>query len=620
MAWGRQAREHGTLTIRPYKAWYDRSYNGAVPSYIHWQIGNFPWLPTVDGGKKAPRHCLLGDRVLEALFPQPRQPDAILETRYGVSGRTAECYVLAGVMPGLGQLERDQLYRLLLEVPSLSPDGKASRALCRWLLQNEADLLGFAGEHQKRFFQEGQLWGSKAGQPGYFAIAELRHVDFEGLPPALLLKLAIADIPKRVGAEKVTRVLGVTALDRGAVRQELVSHRTSPYHEDRAHWFREAKPAIKRLRQAQIKKTLSMEILDHLELVLCDELRVRMEYEGTSYDHMAQEGEWFNFSEALYVRGDLEDSKDLLADAAGVAIASVFGVAEGDAFSRILNCEPNNRVKLLKRMCGDDFQAEIEAAVALPRPTYSGPITTPSPITSMDADTSEAPQNTQSDSSVDVNRNGQEPENAPIPGIRPLDHVPQPAKETRKLVVRNVQKRVGNTSGRRVTDGEKCERMAIAFEERIDPPRFALGVGHITGSDAPGCDLVSFESAEDRLAFQASDPRDWSKVSRFIEVKGRSLSTAKIELRGNELNAARHNGVKYYLYRFYEETDGHYMVSILMDPLGSEGATSYFAEIDLERAKTTQRFEFVVDSTASNSNEIVSKEVREDRLETDGEN
>jgi hypothetical protein len=599
MAWGRLAREHGTLTIRPYKAWYDRSYNGAVPSYTHWQISNFPWLPTMDGCKKAPRHCLLGDRILEAFFPQPKQPEAILETRYGVSGRTADCYVLAGVMPGLGQLERDQLYRLLLEVPSLSPDGKASRALCRWLLQNEADLLGFAGEHQKRFFQEGQLWGSKAGQSGYFAIAELRHVDFEGLPPALLLKLAIADLPKRVGAEKVTRVLGVTALDRSAVRQDLVSHRTSPYHEDRAHWFREAKPAIKRLRQAQIKKSQSMEILDQLKLVLCDELRVRMEYEGTSYDHMAQEGEWFNFSEALYVRGDLENSKDLLADAAGVAIASVFGVADGDAFSRILNCEPINRVKLLKRMCGDAFQAEIEAAEALPRPKYSGPIAPPTDLNPVVEDTSPAPQSTQSTPPERSPSQGPDSANALVPGVRLVEHVPQSAKESRKLIVRNVQRKTGKpNTGRRMADGEKCEQMAIAFEEQCNPPRFALLVGHITGADAPGCDLVSFDSAEDRQACMLPDTRDWGMVRRFIEVKGRSASTAKIELRGNELVAARKYRDKYYLYRFFDATDGQYEVSILQNPLDSEGATSYFAEIDLERAKTTQRFEFVVDSHA----------------------
>lgn len=605
--WRRAAPEHGTLQVRPPYKQSDRSYQGPVQSYTHWQIASSPWLPTADGSKKAPRHCLLGDRQLDALFPQPGQPSVILAERYGVSERISECYLRAGVMPGLGQLGRDELYQLLLDVPPLSPDGKASRALCRWFLLNEADLLGYQGESQKRFFCEGRLWGSKADKSCYFKISELRHADFDGLPPALLRNLPIADLPKRVGALKVKTVLGITPLDRASIGQQLVSHRTSPVQGDRSRWFEEAKQGIRSLRQAQTKQTQAVGAFDRLELILCDELFVRMEYEGAIYDHAAREGEWFIFSDKLYVRGDLDDSIDLLADATGVAIASVFGLADGDAFSKILRCEPKNRQKLLKRMCGDDFHVELEAAKATPLPRYSGPIVPPIDSGEGNAGTPGSSPNGQAVPEEDQPGEGQDSATTRTPGVTPIEHVPQPPATSRRLIIRNVRRTAGRPSGRRqLVDGEKCERMAEAFEEQDDPRRFGLGVGHIMGSEAPGFDLVSFDSVEAREVFKDPASRDWTSVRRFIEVKGRSSSTARIELKGNELRAAREYGDRYFLYRIYEEADGHFMVSILQNPLEAEEAKAHFIEVNLERANATQRFEFVVDLAAPTQFESAS--------------
>jgi hypothetical protein len=596
-AWSRPAPEHGKLKIRPHRAWNDRTYDGSIPSYTHWQISNVAWLPTADGKKTAPRHCLLGDRQFEMLFPQPRQPDKILEQRYGVFERIADCYIRAGVMPGLGRLGHDELYKLLLEVPSLSPDGKSSRALCRWFLLNETELLGFPGEYQNRFFKEGQIWGAKDEHAGYFKISELRHVDLDGMPSALLKRLPIADLPKRVGAEKVKRILGITALDRASIRQELISCRISPLQVERESWFREAKPAIKRLRQTKTKQAQALGAFERLELVICDELHVRMEYEGTFYDQSVSEGEWYIFSDKLHVRGDLDDSIDLLADAAGMAIAAVFGIAEGDAFAKILQCQPKNRGKLLKRMCGDDFHEEMEAARVSPGPAYAGPINPLGPPVTGDGRTSENTPGNEEGLEREESGEGAEGENARTLGVSPIPHVAQPPSESRKLIVRKVQRAAGNASGRRqMVDGDKCEKMALAFEEQNDPPRFALGVGHITGEDAPGFDLVSFDSSEDRDVFQIPETRVWSKVRRFIEVKGRSSSTARIDLKGNELNAARKYGDRYYLYRFYEPSDGQYLVSILKNPLAAEEAKAQIIEVDLDRAYATQRFEFIVEA------------------------
>lgn len=604
VAWSRKATEHGRLSIRPYNAKKDWCYSGPIPNFGHWKIASTRWLPTYGDTKKPPSECLLGDRQLEVLFPRPAQPSQPLLERYGIASQVNDALRLVGVMPGLAQLSRDDIYRLLLEVPDLSPDGKAGRALCRWFVSNENYVFGSAGTYQEQFFRQGKVWGSKGGVSRYFPITELRYIDQEGFPPALTAKLAIADLPKRGGPQKVKDVLGIRPLERSEIGQELLSHRPSPELDNRKEWFDKAKPFIKRLRQTQSKQAQTIGDFERLSMVVCDELHIRMQYEGTTYEHTAQEGEWVLVSDHLYVRGDLDDSLDLLADAVGVAVASVFDMADGDAFAKILRCEPQSRGKLLKRMCGDDFNVELDAALANPLPRYSGPIAPPSDKSSENPEMPGDLPNGEAVPEVAKPDGVQDATNKRTAGVTEIAHVPQAPTAFRNLVIRNV-KRTTNAPGRRkqLADGEKCEKMAKAFEEQSDPPRFATGLGHIMGSEAPGFDLVSFDSDQDREEFLNSETRDWSKACRFIEVKGRSSSTAKIDLKGNELKAARKYGGRYYLYRFYEANDRQYLVSILQNPLTAEEAKSQIIEIDLERANDTKRFEFIVDTVATDRKE-----------------
>ena len=593
-SWSRPAPEHGKLKIRPYKAWYDRDFSGPLPSYTQWQIASTFWLPSTAGTKQAPRRCLIVDRQLEVLFPSPSQPTQALLERYGITDRVNEAFRLVGVMPGLAQLGRDDLYRLLLEVPELSPDGKAGLALCRWFVSNEGYVFGSAGPYQDRFLRQGKVWGSKGGVSGYYFITELRHVDQEGFPLALTAKLPIADLPKRVGAQKVKDVLGIKPLERTAFRQEMVSHRAIPEQDNRAAWFDAAKSCIKRLRQIQSKQAQAVGSFDRLSLIVCDELHIQMRYENTSYDHTAQEGEWFVIADQLYVRGDLDDSLDLLADAVGVAVASVFDMADGDAFAKILRCEPQSRGKLLKRMCGDDFNVELEAAMANPLPRYSGPIEPPT--ASVPNQTTGNPEEQRTEE-CDKNKSVSSGQEAKTPGVISITHEQQPPPARRKIIVRNVRRTTGTPNGHRnMVDGELYESLAADFEAHDTPSRYALGVGHITGWEAPGVDLVSFASEEDRTVFQNSIPRDWSKVQRFIEVKGRSSATAKIELKGNELRAAREHCARYYLYHIYEAAVGQFYVTILQSPMNADEAKETIIEVDLDRARATQRFEFIVDA------------------------
>ena len=590
--WSRDEKGHGRLSVNPPRTRSARSYRGPLLSYIHWKISTASWMLTASGTKGAPSNFLIGDRQLDSLFPSPRQPDSQLLARYGVSMKINDGFRNAGVMPGLAQLGRDELYRLLLDVPELSPDGKASRALCRWFLSNDNFVFGSPGPYQERFFQKGRVWGEKQGIADYYSTSELRHVDQEGFPPTLLGKLAVALLPKRVGAQKVKDILGIKPLEPKEIRQELLSNQESPEQGNRAAWFVDAKPYIKRLRQTQTKQAQAVGAFERLELVVCDKLRVQMLYEDAVYDHDAQEGEWFIFSDRLYVLGDLDDSLALLADSVGVAVASLFGMADGDAFAKILSCDARSRAKLLKRMCGDDFYEEIEAAKAKALPSYAGSIHQPTVQQEILSEGSLEKRQAAEEGSADTSSSNREETTL---GVVPLSHEPKPPSTPRNLVIRSVQSAPANHSGtRKMVDWQRCERITIEFEEKSLPSRFAMGVGHIMGQEGPGFDLVSFGSERELQLFKNPETRDWSQVERFIEVKGRSSSSAKIELKGNELRAAREYGSRYHLYRFFEADEGQFYVSILKDPMAAEEAKATIIEIDLDRANTTQRFQFIL--------------------------
>jgi hypothetical protein len=139
--------------------------------------------------------------------------------------------------------------------------------------------------------------------------------------------------------------------------------------------------------------------------------------------------------------------------------------------------------------------------------------------------------------------------------------------------------------------GDFCEEKVMEFEINDDPPRYPLYVGGLTGWSAPGVDVLSFDSFEKRASFLAAEKKDAALVSRFIEVKGRRDSGAKIDLRDNELQAARSFGSKYYLYRIYDRGNDCYSLAILKNPLNDRKGRRRFYEINLDASTQTEQFD-----------------------------
>jgi Domain of unknown function (DUF3883) len=129
----------------------------------------------------------------------------------------------------------------------------------------------------------------------------------------------------------------------------------------------------------------------------------------------------------------------------------------------------------------------------------------------------------------------------------------------------------------------------MEFEENDTPQRFPIRVANVTGWRAPGVDVLSFASEQDRRHFLAGDRRE-SLVERFIEVKGRSTEGATVDLRGNELAAAQRHREKYFLYRIFDRGDESYGLAILRNPLSDETGLATVYEVNLDAATRTEQF------------------------------
>jgi len=599
--WGRQGPEYAKLKAYPDGVHNPRIYRGALPSYMRWRIETTPWLRSTDGISLTPKDCVLGERAIEELFPRPVMPEQEILERYGVQQRELlEGWQRSGVLTSLAYLERDEIYAKLLELPLRSPDGKLARPLYHWLLDASETALGGLELHQKEFLKNGKMWGRHGNDEGYFPISELHHSDAEGLPEALLQELKIVALRKRVGADKVERLFGVKPVDRAGIGRKVVAKEIAYGSGEANEDFQSAKPYLHKLRASQTSQLTQLHALKDLQLEVCSTLRAEITFEGIPLTYDVPVWEWLIEEKILCVRSDpakpLSLAAPLLADAVGQALASVFRIADGGDFARMLSCGEGDRLMLLQRLRGESVLEDIEAIRAeydafMPRLTNEAKF----PISE--------PPKVQPPSVKDVGTLGGEaaniellPEDAMDGSVTPvqileLAHTQAPAMVQRKLQVKTVTTGGGESvEGHLVTDGDFCERKAMEFEESSAPPRWPLLLGQVMGADGPGCDLLSFASRESRDAFQSGPMRDLNTVERFIEVKGRGSSGASIELKGNELSAAERYGNNYYLYRFFEIDNDTLELSVLKNPLIHKEALMPAVHVVMQRTKSMQVF------------------------------
>lgn len=599
--WTRSQVTHAQLSARLGNDYNQRFYREPLPGYFRWKTENTPWLKIEGGEKVRPRDCFLGQRAIEALFPRPTKPAAEIIERYGlVESDLIEGWRRSGVLMSLAELEIEDIYSRLIELPARDPQGRSAKSLYRWLMDASDSAMGNWAVARAEFITHGKMWGHHSDIAAYYPVAELHHVDSDGLPPSLLQRLKIVDLPFRVGADKVERVFGVRAVDRSAIEQHVINSTLAADFDDE---FQKAKPYLYLLRASQSSQTQYLKSLKSLSLKVCSELNASMRYDEDEFEFVPPVWGWLIDQDVLYVRSDpaepVDVSSDLLADSIGEALASIFRIGDGGEFARIFLCKNRDRRTLIKKMRGEAAEEDMDKIIA-----EFGASDTVSLLAALPADVAITEPVSAEGTPVNGSQLPTQPENqtksdfeetSGVSGeplqINARAHQPQVQPKRTNLRVQRTTRSPHRMPGMyRVTNGDFCEKKAVEFEEGDEHPRYPLRVGLLTGTAAFGCDILSFASSEDRENFKSGACRDLRKVLRFIEVKGRKNEGGAIEIKGNQRTAAITYKERYYIYRLYKSSPDEYHLSILQAPLQQSEALESSVYVDLNRAKATQQF------------------------------
>jgi hypothetical protein len=605
LGWKTSSATHGKVGCRRGRDFNVRYFNGPIPSYVRWRLQTTKWLPTRNGRLVAPQECLAeAVQGIEDVLPQPARPSPEQAQRYAVPiSLFRDAFDRAGVLPGLSQIDPEQLYALLLSLPNRDQTGSVAKSVYNAVLKHFEGVDVRDSTARERFVRSGKMLARSPMGDNYLPIEEVRHIDSEDIPAALRRRVNVAALPKRSGAQKVRALFGVRAVERSEIIQRITRYQTAsdaPVVDDE---LQRLKPLFFYLRSSQSRRARETDEFTHLKIIVCSSIEGEVEFQGQKESLELGSWDWIldDQSHTAYVLRDPAESdlsrSALLADVVGQILAAIFRIERGDDFARLFACQRKDQLKMLKRLVGDD---DVPAIEELERRYFDtaeqgndsevnfpdGALDQPSrPM--QDVTQPRVPEDQGTESSP--SRDGDKPLQ-----IDSVPHIPSgPPVRVQCRVSRQgpagPRKRTGS---RRITDGLFCEYKAIEFEEHDAPPRFPVRVGNITGWDAPGVDVLSFASAEDRATFLAGDHSE-TRIARFIEVKGRSSEGAKIDLRDNALDAARKYKDKYFLYRVYDRSDGSYALAALKNPLADETGTKVFCEVNLDAATRTEEFAIV---------------------------
>ena len=572
-----------------------------IPSYVIWRLQLSEWLPTSNGHRRAPSQCTLTSALpddVKAILPRPAiNYEHNVFKRLSIDRiRLRSSLERVGVKPSLDDISWDDFYSLLLELPQRDPEGRSARTLYRTLIAKSEGEVSPSGAQREKFLKEGQLWGKRGDSAQYFGIGELFYVEYTSLPDPVCREIPLLDFDRRRGAQKIQRLFGVEPLDNRKIDLVIDYYEPSPRASELDSEFEQLKPFVYAMRIDADSNKTEQKRLVALEIKLCRSVEGRAKVGDREISiSLRAPGDVIRDENTAYLVAEPNEpghilKDELTADAIGEILAGVLRVERGSDFARLASCSVSRREALLERILGFDAkELLLRARISVElKDDDNGKIEEMPPWV-------EPPQINTPPKRFESEASSQLPTKmAPKSGdehvgavqSKEITRIPSPPQRKISMRVRATSSAPSGLNNiPRVVDPVRCQEVASRFEEAEGQNRFPLPVDHLQGTEAYGCDILSFGTEENREQFKKHP--DLGLVERFIEVKGRSSEHGKIELNGNELKAAQEHREKFYIYRVYERKEfSEFEIMVLDDPTATNCDVTY--NIDLSRTEKTR--------------------------------
>ncbi len=557
--------------------YYRELAKGSLPAYPIWLIQTTEWLPVKQGRTLRPTRCNLSsdEMNLSPVIGYPAiDPQDTLFDRLSMDDLSIRMALQrAGVTQDLEDLSWEAFYDILFELPEIDPNGEVASRIYSLIASKKGEP---DGNQYDRFRESGQMLGKHEGKIDYFPVNELRLPESDSLPKTIVEKYPILQIAKKSRSPRVENLFGVKTL----AGDDIEIKPTEFHAHNRASEFQREverlKPYILALRMGTTQQTTARSVIQDLEFKLCESFQAVASVNGEELELELEPDTFLMVNSTVYVVPKPFSTTRTLDEE---SLASLVG----EVFSTALDRNVRNETYILSMatdidktfsiLTGEDVRKIQNAREQLDREeddrhSFEPPELDPDRSQPADASSSD------DDSSSDVDR---EESTSTSEDIGQGEHIDigsisvgdgeYEVTEKRNISVRRLEGTPSKSTqqrSRRVADGSRAEKICMRFEQ--EEGRVPVDVSHIHGSESYGCDIISF-SSEDRKE-QFLEQYDPTLVNRYIEVKARTSDKGSILLKGNQLEAAKEQRERFFLYRAYErvEDGSSYELLVLNDP------------------------------------------------------
>jgi hypothetical protein len=558
-----------------------------LPSFAWWTLMNLSWMP-VSNGERLKTTCTAfgtrGNEELIELIPSPSLDQSAMENLRSGFPTIIDLRSLLrilGVADGISELPWDVLFDLAKSLPTISRDGRLTRALYSAIYSKAVETA--SGLEAVEIPQDLMLWGTHGGESNYFRADELLYNPNLVIPKTLESHFKLFDYPKKQGARIIRQVFGVNPLRREDLNLITASYERNPSGRRLEQEIEELKPYALALKLDADASGQHKRRLQSLQVKVCLVIRATSTVGGKAVNvEMLEDGEYIINGEnsLLVLSQDLANRgicDPIVANHVSTLLSAALETESMPELAQIATARHSDRLKLFRDLRDSNADQQLaEAAKRLKLDLFDSTISVqPAPLVAESKQTPkfEAPNNLLAlnnigtENRTDIQQSDQQRPASTLD----LDNMKAGQKELpegqrRPQIPIRYQATRGPVSAMRTTspvDPIRSQCIAAAFER--GQGRLPLEVDSTQGTQGPRCDILSFVSEQDLKDFQ--ETRKTKYIHRFIEVKGSSHSQGLVTLTGNELDAAQEHGERYFLYRVHEDAaTGTASLVILRNP------------------------------------------------------
>lgn len=555
-----------------------------LPDLVRYRIRNTKWLKCSDGETRTPISVIQEPpHRLTQVIPHPIDYQVGFKDKYALDKSDWDRGLShAFVPPTLNYIEQEYIYEMLSGLKNKKLPPEQVRLFYSMILDqyaprecNESVVEGF--------LNNGKLQAKLEDKISWLPPKEIIYIDVDGIPNQIRRKIPCLDLPSNFPTDWVYNIFRVQSFS------GLNYTRTNSDPTDASEkWV----TCISSMFEAS-KRFISVIIndsdnshrtnLESLEIRPVSSMALTVTYNNNSLRAAMDAWTYCLDQNCLYIAVDesYEPSgmRMLLATTISNGISEYLGMSIAESiFALIATDNDYARIALLKRWLPNLTDPEI--ATLMISPPEPPPIE-PNPDTGRRVEINPQEQPTDTILSDENQALGEQTQSQELDLYRvEVTTLPSPVVRDKTLITHRVRETEANQDRTlSVAKGKRAEDIVLFYEEFVG--RFPHYVGNQQGTDAYGCDIISFDTREAREEF--TNNTDRSLISRFIEVKSSVVAFTK-----NEENSAKNYTDRFFVYQI-KINPNHVDLVIVCNPLSFESALDVRQVIDINKVPESER-------------------------------